>query len=164
MKRSLVLLLLGFAVSGLFLAGCNKDNGPASTTDPAGVVNETTAMQYAAQSDPFVQNDEATFADQAVTDANASTFGKVDSAIIPVRWGRFINPGGITRTITVTTLPGDTIAMVNVQKDILGNFAILAKLNPTDTSFILVQKPFHDHSNRNIVFKRMSHAGPFMGR
>ncbi len=165
MKRSLEVLLTGFAVFALFIAGCKKsDQGPDTQTDPPGVTDETTAMKYAATTDGFVTNDEVTFVDQAVEDPNSSTFGKVDSAIIPVRWGRFINPGGITRTVTVTVLPGDTLAIVNIQKDILGNFAILAKSSPTDTSFFLVQKPFHDHASRNVIMKRITRTGYFMGR
>jgi hypothetical protein len=165
MKKSLVLLLMALAVFGLLIVGCKKsDQGPDTQSDPPGVTNETTAMQYAATNDGFVQNDITTFVDQAVENSNTSTFGKVDSAIIPVRWGRFVNPGGITRTVTVTVLPGDSIAIVNIQREVLGNFAILAKSNPTDTIFFLVQKPFHDHTNRNVIFKRISRAGLFMGR
>lgn len=165
MKKSLFLLLMALAVLGLFVVGCKKsDQGPDAQVDPPGVTDETSALKYAATSEAFVQNDELTFADQAVENSNTSTFGKVDSAIIPVRWGRFINPGGITRTLTVTVLPGDTVAIVNVQREVLGNFAILAKTNPQDTVFYLVQKPFHDHTNRNIVFKRVTRTGLFMGR
>jgi len=165
MKKSLIQLLMVLAVSGLFVVGCKKsDQGPDVQADPPGVTNETTALTYAATIDAFVQNDQVTFVDQAVENSNISTFGKVDSAIIPVRWGRFINPGGITRTVTVTVLPGDTIAVVNVQREVLGNFAILAKSNPTDTVFYLIQKPFHDHTNRNVVFKRAMRTGLFMGR
>lgn len=165
MKKSLVLLLMVLGIFGLLVVGCkNSDQGPAAQTDPPGVTDETTAMQYAATNDAFVQNDVTTFVDQAVENPNTSTFGKVDSAIIPVRWGRFINPGGITRTVTVTVLAGDSIAVVNVQREILGNFAILAKSNPQDTMFFLVQKPFHDHTNRNIIFKRVSRGGLFVDR
>jgi len=164
MRKPFGLVMVSLAVGAVFLAGCKKDDGSGPTTDPPGVVNESTAMQYSAQTDAFVQNDEVTFADSAVTDANYSTFGKVDSAIVPYRWGRFINPGGITRTETVTVLPGDTLAIVKVDKDINGNFAILAKAQPTDTAFILIQKPFHDHSVRYILFKRITRTGFFMGR
>jgi len=164
MKRSSVLLML-LALFGLFVVGCkNGDQGPDTQADPPGVTNETTALSFAATNDGFVQNDELTFVDQAVESSNTSTFGKVDSAIIPVRWGRFVNRGGITRTVTTTVLPGDTIAVVNVQREIVGNFAILAKSNPQDTAFYLIQKPFHDHTVRNIVFKRATRIGLFMAR
>ncbi len=156
MKRFGFMAWPSIAVLLLTVAGCKKDENPvqAGTQPPPGVSNEVTAMQSSAASDPFVTNDEQTFADQTVQPADYGTFGKIDASIIPVKFGRFINR--VDRTFTVTILPGDTLAVVLVDKMIYGDFAILAKLTPSDTSFTLIQKPFTDHATRNLVFKRIN--------
>jgi hypothetical protein len=163
MKKSFAPPLLALVTTGLLLVGCKKDDATAPTnSDPSGVTNEQTAMQYSASTDPFVQNDEETFADKDVEAMDYGTFGKIDASIIPVRFGRFIT--NVTRTYVLTVLPGDSIALMDVQKDINGNFAILAKYLPTDTGFTLIQKPFHDHATRTVAFKRVSRHGLFVGR
>jgi hypothetical protein len=166
MKNTFTLALSGLTVFALFVAGCKKSEGPAAQMDPPGVVNESTALTYSTQNSPLVQNDEQTFADQDTSASNVSTFMKVDSAIIPLRWGRFINPNGITRTFTVLVLPGDSIALVNIHRIISGNFVFLVRNKPPQdtTQFFLVQKPFTDTTRRAIVFKRVSFTGLYINR
>ena len=87
-------------------------------------------MQYFAKNDEFVANDEETFADKAVETFDYGTFGKVDAAITPLRWGRFVT--SVTRTVTTTIQPGDTIAIAVVDKNIIGTLKIRG-LNGTAT-------------------------------
>ncbi|MDH3252588.1 MAG: hypothetical protein OEM41_07335, partial [Ignavibacteria bacterium] len=112
----------------------------------------TEAMKYYAAQDEFVQNDEKTFDDQSIEGFDYGTFGKIDAAITPLRFGRFIT--AVTRTITVTTEPGDTIAVAHVQKDIVGVFKIKGLDEAGDT--LIVEKPFEDQATRNIIFKRIA--------
>lgn len=162
MKKSIA-LWGALVLVGLMLGGCKKDNGtgPDDTT-PAGVTDEQSALKYMAATDPFVQNEEETFSDRAVEAQDYGTFGKIDASIIPVRYGRFIN--NVERTETITMLPGDTVSIVNVQKTIHGTFIILAKLQASDTTFTLIQKPFIDHASRNMIFRRISRDGGLMTR
>ena len=155
MRKHFAVLWVLTALLLFLVGGCKKDESTvvSPTQPPSGVTNEQTAMQYTASTNPFVNNDEATFTDQAVQPADYGTF-KVDATIIPVRFGRFIRT--VTRTFTVTTMPGDSVAFVHEDKVIQGDFAILAKLNVTDTSFTLIQKPFTDHATRNLIFRRVA--------
>ena len=161
MRRISVVAFAGVVVLGLLVAGCKKNDGP-SQTDPPGVVNETTALTYSAQNQPFVQNDELTFADRDTTASNTSTFMKVDTAIVPLRWGRFVS--GVTRTFTVNA--NDSVALVIIHRVITGNLVILVRNSPPadTTQFHLVQKPFTDTTRRAIVFKRVSFTGLYINR
>lgn len=150
MKFSAVLTLSVLLLAGLFVTGCNKDNGPEEQA-PVGVTNEEQAMQYFAENDEFVANDEETFSDEAIQPFDYGTFGKVDAAVTPLRWGRFTS--SITRTVTSTIQPGDTIAIALVEKNILGTLKIRALNQNGDT--VTIEKPFNDKSTRNVIFKRM---------
>lgn len=163
MRKISAFSFVGVAVFAMLLAGCKKNDGPAQT-DPPGVVNESTALTYSAQNQPFVQNDELTYADRDTSASNTSTFLKVDTAIIPVRWGRFIDPHGITRTFTVSA--NDSIAFVYIHRVITGKLVILVRNKPPQdtTQFYLVQKPFTDTTRRVIVFKRVSFTGLYINR
>jgi hypothetical protein len=159
MKRSFAGLWSTAALVGLLVIGCNKDNNPITNNDntpPAGVTNEQSAMQYYALNDDFVKNDEQTMADMAsetaeppMTDYNES-LGKIDSAITPLRWGRFIR--SIDRNVTVTVLPGDTMSVAAVHKTFHGVLVIKGIKPNGDT--IRVAKQFVDQSDRNVIFKR----------
>jgi len=155
MKRSLATMGGLLAVAGLLIAGCSKEglNGTADLTQtpPAGVTNETQAMQSLAMTDAFVQNDELTFADQAVQPMDYGTFGKIDAAIMPLRWGRFIT--GVTKTVT-TTVQGDTLAFTHVAKVVTGTLKIKGITGVGDT--VTISKAFTDTSGRNIIFKRVA--------
>lgn len=151
MKFMQILTLSALVLTGIFISGCSKDGGPEEQA-PAGVTNEEQAMQYFAEKDEFVANDEETFADQAVEPFDYGTFGKVDAAVTPLRWGRFVN--SITRTVTTTIQPGDTIAVAYVEKNILGTLKIRALDQNGDT--VTIDKPFNDKSTRNVIFKRVS--------
>jgi hypothetical protein len=152
MKKSLALLWTMAATVGLLVVGCNKSaNGPEDDTAPPGVTDERSAIIYEATNDEFVKNDEQTFADQEVQPTDYGLLGKVNAEIIPLRWGRFIT--SVTRTVTVTIQPGDTIAIAHVHKIINGVLKIRGINTTGDT--ILVEKPFSDESDRNVVFRRV---------
>lgn len=152
MKRHLVLLWTIPAMVGMLVVGCNKNtNGPEEDIAPPGVTDERSAIVYEALNDEFVKNDEQTFADQEVQPTDYGLLGKVNAEIIPLRWGRFIT--SVTRNVTVTIQPGDTIAIARVHKIINGVLKIRAINTNGDT--ILVEKPFSDESDRNVVFRRV---------
>lgn len=145
-------LWVSVALVGALLAGCAKDNGTGPDSQaPAGVTNEQSAMQYYAANDSFVKNDEITFADQAVQTTDYGTFGKIDAAIMPLRWGRFIT--SVTKNITITVQPGDSLAIALIQKTLNGELKIRAKTGGGDT--VLITKPFADTSSRYVIFKRI---------
>ena len=151
MTRVLV-AMVGMAVllSGMLLTGCSDQTGPEEQA-PVGVTNEQSAMKYFAANDDFVLNDEVTFQDQTVEPIDYGTFGKIDAEITPICFARIVT--GVTRTVTVTVEPGDTSAVANVKKDITGIFKIKAVTAAQET--VLVEKPFNDASERNIIFKRV---------
>jgi hypothetical protein len=151
MKKS-AMLVVGAVLSGLLVLGCDKsDQGPDEAA-PAGVSNEEQALKYYAENDEFVQNDEVTFADDNVQPFDYGTFGKVDEAVTPLRFGRFIT--SITTNVTTTIEPGDTSAIARVEKTIVGLFKIRAITLNGDTTTI--EKPFTDLAVRNVIFKRFN--------
>ncbi len=151
MKASFVKLLSVFMLTGLFIAGCNKDSGPEEVA-PIGVTNEEQAMKYFALNDEFVANDEETFTDKTIEPFDYGTFGKVEAGITPLRWGRLVS--SVTRTATTTIQPGDTIAVTLVEKNIMGTLKIRAIAQNGDT--VTIDKPFNDKSTRNVIFKRVN--------
>jgi hypothetical protein len=117
-------------------------------------------MKAMALSDAFVQNEEQTFTDQSIEPTDAGTFGKIAADIIPVSWGRFIDAA--TTTTTATIQEGDSIATVQVVRNISGTFKIMAKQSPEDTALVLIEKPFADQSTRNVIFKASRTDGPIL--
>jgi hypothetical protein len=155
MKRSMILMLMAAGLAGLLLVGCSKDSvGPETEAPPVGVSNEQQAMQFAAVNDEFVKNDEETFDDQALEPEDYELVGltKISADIRPLRFGRFIT--SVTRTVTVTVQPGDTISVAEVSKDILGVFKVRAINGTGDT--VLYEKPFNDKTKRYVVFRRVA--------
>jgi hypothetical protein len=153
MKKSLAMLWLMTATVGLLVVGCNKNpNGPEDDGfPPSGVTDEISSMKYLAENDEFVKNDEQTFADQAIQPTDYSyVMGQIESSITPLRWGRFV--ANVTSTKTIVVQPGDSTAIGHVSKTITGTLKIKG-LRGTDT--VLVEKPFTDKSDRNIIFKRI---------
>jgi len=151
-KRGELWTLASLALVGLLVAGCaDEQTGPGDAEGaPVGVTTEQEAIEYYAVNDPFVANDEETFADREVTAPDAGSFGKIDAAVTPIRFGRVIT--GITKTVETTVEPGDTVAIAHVTKDITGMFKILAVTAANET--VRVEKPFNDKSERNVGFKR----------
>lgn len=158
MKRKLASLWLATAMVGLLVVGCNKNtSGPDEDTPPVGVTDEQSAMKVAAENDEFVKNDELTIADQAVVATDyAYLSGFITADITPLRWGRFVT--NVRRTVTVNIQPGDTLAVANVQKNISGTLKIKA-LRGLDT--VLIEKPFNDTAERNVLFKRIGRGPRF---
>jgi hypothetical protein len=153
MKKSLATIWAMAAVVGMLVSGCNKStNGPEDDGNaPAGVTDEQSAMKYEAENDEFVKNDEIMFSDQAITATDyAYVAGQVQASVTPLRWGRFIS--GVTRTSQIDTL-SDTTAVVHVHKVITGTLKIKA-LRGVDT--VLIEKPFSDNSDRNVLLKRVN--------
>jgi hypothetical protein len=151
MKKSMVVLSSLLLAAGVFVGGCKNANGPDEDIAPGGVTNEEQAMKYYATVDEFVANDEVTFADAAVQPFDYGSFGKIDASVTPIRWGRFIS--SVTRTVTTTVQPGDTVAVSVVEKTITGTLKIRAITTSGDT--ITIDKPFTDKSTRNVIFKRI---------
>ena len=156
MRKPHVMTLLALALAGLLAGGCNKDNATNpdnSGNAPTGVTNEQSARTYFANNDEFVNNDELTIDDEDIqpTDYAIGEFGKIDTAITPLRWGRFIRQ--VVRTVTDTVAPGDTIAVVHVHKVITGVLKIRGIGPGGDT--VLIQKDFTDNADRNLIFKRV---------
>ena len=153
MKRTTMVLMAAVMLTGVLVTGCKKDNGPDEAA-LVGVTNEEQAMQYFAKNDEFVANDEETFADKSIESFDYGTFGKVDAAITPLRWGRFVT--SVTRTVTTTIQPGDTIAIAMVDKSISGTLKIRGVNGTGDT--VTIEKPFNDLSKRNVIFKRVNRS------
>ncbi len=148
-------------VAGILIAGCTKDNGgPVTDVPPPGVTNETQAMQSMASSDQFVQNEEVTMADQSMETMDYGTFGKIDAAVTPLRWGRFVT--SVTTTVTMNVLTGDTIAIANVEKLITGSLKVRALTGAGDT--VTLTKPFTDKAVRNVVFRRFARSAAIFWR
>lgn len=154
MKKKLFASWILFAVMGLLAAGCNKDNGsgPVDEQPPDGVTDEISAMKYFVLNDEFVANDEETMNDHDLQPTDYGDVGKVQADITPLRWGRFITQ--VTRTVTDTVQPGDSVTVVHVHKDITGLLKIMAIDINGDT--VLIEKPFVDQSDRNVIFKRIA--------
>jgi len=148
MKNAFVVLGGLLAIGLVFTSGCNKNNGPTSSTGttPTGTI---AAIEALAASDSLVQNDDVTFADNSIQSTDYGSLTKTDSAITPIRWGRFIN--SVTRTMNTTMEPGDTLAVVTINKTIVGVFKIQYATGNGDT---IISKPFQDKSVRNLVFRR----------
>lgn len=148
MKKSLVILWGLLLFTGLLITGCKKDsiNDPNNQT----ASDEISAIKQAAMADQFVNNnqDEQTFADQKIAPTDYDeTFAKTDSAITPLRWGRFIT--SVTSNVTVTT-QGDTVSVAKVERTVTGVLKIMT--SATDT----LSKPFVDKSVRNVIFRRIA--------
>jgi hypothetical protein len=150
-KKTVMYMFSLLLVAGMLVTGCKKNDGPIDDTAPVGVTNEEQAMKYFAVNDEFVANDEVTFTDNAIQPFDYGTFGKVDAAVTPVRWGRFIT--SVTRTVTSVVQPGDTISVSHVEKLIVGTLKIRAITANGDS--VTIEKPFTNQSVRNIVFKRV---------
>jgi hypothetical protein len=133
-------------VSGVFIAGCAKQN--VSGPDTSGLTTAVNAyIESAAANDIFVSTDVNTFVDQNVQPTNYDLgFGKIDSAITPLRWGRFITD--VQRTVTTNVLPGDTTAVATIVRTITG----VLKIRIDDTTTI--SKGFTDVATRNVLFVR----------
>jgi len=154
MKQTVFSLLAFAGLAMLGLAGCSDSAlEPSSSIAPPGVTNESEALQYYARMDEFVTNENQTFSDESLEATDYGTFGRVGQSVIPVMWGRFVD------NVSVTSAPnfeaGDSIANVLVEKEINGTLRILAKYGENDTTMHLIEKPFTDHSARNIVFRRV---------
>ncbi len=159
MKRVFPLFGVLALLAGLTITGCRKDDTTAPTGDqpPAGVTNEQTAMANSASTDEFVTNaaDVYAFADPGVAPTNysdATGLSKTDTAINPLRWGRFIS--SISRTIDVNILPGDTMAFAHITRTVIGTLKIRTTIGGVDSVFT---KPFADTTGKNVIFRRVAH-------
>ncbi|MDH4070912.1 MAG: hypothetical protein OEV30_10865 [Ignavibacteria bacterium] len=144
-----------FVCAGMFLlAGC-ADNTiePEDGAAPGGVTTEAEALEYYATADEFVANADQTFADESLEPTDYGTFGRIGQTVIPVVWGRFVENVSVNATASFEA--GDSLATVQVDKEITGTFRILAKYNEDDTTTYLIEKPFTDVSTRNVIFRRV---------
>lgn len=138
---------------GLVITACDRNEVNPDDTAPPGVgSSEISAIRYYAANDEFVKNDEQTFSDREVQPTDYNTFGKIQADITPLRWGRIVNR--VATNIDVNILPGDTIAIAHVHKNIVGVLKILALDGNGDT--VRLQKAFSDSANRNLIFKRVA--------
>ncbi len=157
MRTSFTVLLGVTLATGLLITGCKKEGtmGPSSDQTPAGVSNELSAMQVSAVADQYVVDgsDVYAFVDPKVATTNYDdSFAKVDDAITPLRWGRTIS--AVTRTVTVSILPGDTLSVAHVARMVTGILKIKTRINGVDT---LLAKSFTDTSSKNVIFFRVGH-------
>jgi hypothetical protein len=153
MRKTLAVVWIPAVLAGVLLGGCAKDNGTGPGDQaPLGVTNEQSAMQYYAANDEFVKNDEITFVDQAIQPTDYGTFGKIDATVTPLRWGRSIT--NVTRNVSTTVQPGDSLAIALIEKTLIGELKIRAKTGAGDT--VTITKPFTDKSTRYVIFKRVN--------
>jgi hypothetical protein len=136
-------------IAGLLVAGCHK-NDIAGPEGSGGSASDFAAIKAAVLADPFVQNDEVTFSDQDMEPTDYGTFGKIDAAITPLRWGRFIS--GYSVNVTTTVDPGDTTATATVQKTFTGTLKIRGITGAGDT--VVISKDFTDSSTRNVLLRK----------
>lgn len=153
MKTLSAALMVPAVLFCLAAAGCTRETAPVEQS-PAGVTSEISAMQFYAANDAFVKSDEITFADRDVEPMDYTTFGKIDAAVTPLRWGRFIT--NVSKTVTITVQPGDTAATGNVEKTITGTLKIRCVTEGGDT--VTITKPFTDRSTRIVIFKRIGRS------
>jgi hypothetical protein len=156
MKRNRFWFLLFGAplILGMGIVGCADNSlNPSDGAPPVGVTNEVEALNYYAVSDEFVVNEDQAAVDRALEPIDVGTIGIMDGPIIPVTWGRFVEKVDVTTSAEVGT--GDSLATVKVEKDITGTLRIMAKRSEDDTTMFLVEKPFSDHSVRNVIFRRV---------
>jgi hypothetical protein len=144
-------LLTVFAAAAL--VGCSDGMMPDDAAAPAGVSNEAEAMEFYATQDAFVVNAVQTFSDESLNPEEVPPIQAAGQEIIPLSAGRFVDE--VTVTATTTFDAGDTTATVQIDREMIGAFRILAKYNEDDTTTFVVEKPFTDHSTRNILFKRV---------
>jgi hypothetical protein len=138
------------ALGGLFIAGCTKHEGGPVDGSSANL-NQMAQIQAQALADPFVQSDQTTFADQSLQPTDYGSLGKVDAPVTPLRWARFVS--GVTRTVTTTILPGDTMAVAHIEKTITGTFRIKGTEGNVDT---IISKPFTDKAVRNLLMRKVN--------
>jgi len=156
MKRNRLWFLLFAAplMLGMGIVGCSENSlEPGDGVPPASVTNEAEALQYYAIADEFVVNEDEAAVDRALEPADFGGIELSDGPIIPVTWGRFVEDVAVTTTTEFE--PGDELATVQISKDITGTLRIMAKRSEDDTTMFLVEKPFSDHSVRNVVFRRV---------
>ena len=151
MQKSLIGSLAAVALVLPLLAGCDQTTEPIESA-PAGVSSEVEAMKYFAANDEFVVNEDAALDDGEVAPIEFGTFGKIDAAITPLRFGRFVT--GMTKKVELEIEPGDTIAIAHVTRTVDGVLKIRGETEAGDT--VLVEKPFTDQSVRNVIFKRVA--------
>jgi len=150
MKMSNAVIGGMLVMGGLFIAGCTKhDGGPVGGSSTN--TDQMAQIQAQALADPFVQSDQATFSDQSLQPTDYGTLGKVDVAITPLRWARFIS--GVTSTVTTTILPGDTVAVAQITKTITGTFKVKGMEGTIDT---VISKPFQDVAVRNMLLRKVN--------
>lgn len=153
MKLSAVFAWILAAAMGLAVSACDRNEVNPDDIAPPGVgSSEISAIKYYAANDEFVKNDEQTFTDREIQPTDYGTFGKIQANITPLRWGRFVNR--VVTNVDVDILPGDTIAIAHVHKNISGILRILALDANGDT--VRLQKTFSDSANRNLIFKRVA--------
>ncbi len=139
----------------LVVTGCTREDSIVDPLNqpPAGVTNEEGAIKYLALADGFSSNTEVTMNDGEMYPADYGTVGKISADITPLRFGRFIR--SVTRTVEVTFENGDSIAIANVTRDLLGVFRIRGINGDEDT--VTVEKEFHDRSMKRVFFRRIAH-------
>lgn len=156
MKKISVAALWMVAIGLVLASGCNKEEGITgddnTPPNPAGVTNEQLARQYYVETDAFVSTEVQSIDDEEVQPTDYGTFGQIENNVTPIRWGRFVT--SVARTITDTVQTGDSIAVVHIHNVITGTLKIKAINGNGDT--VLIQKPFTDQSDRNVMFRRFA--------
>ncbi len=150
--RTALVIFCGVCLAGaLLMSGCKKDSSGPNDMGSSQAAMVQSAMESSAATDAFVSNDELAFADSRVAPTNYDeTLAKLDSAVTPLRWGRFIT--SITRTATIASTSGDTAGVVRIERTIVGVLKIQTSGGDT------LSKPFTDKSVRDVIVRRLPHS------
>ncbi|MDK9700007.1 MAG: hypothetical protein OEM52_07680 [bacterium] len=146
MKYVVSRMTLLLAVGVMMIIGCTK-----SSTGP-----DEQAATYQQEVIELTQNEEADYfsfddlIEDDTFDGGGMGLDDVDTAIVPLRWGRFARTTSYTREAIADSLTPDTVR-VTVTRTVTGVFRIITS---TDT----IDKPFTDVYRRNGVFHRVAHT------
>jgi hypothetical protein len=169
--KKLQLAVLVIAAGLLFgLIGCTKDNGvipPVTLTDQQALQAEVVNADSVAA---FSSSDETTIDDNGMRNPEYDGFAKLDPAelthlgtifgdtITPVRWGRRIFWNQVTRHYDVVISPGDSSALVTINKVLPGEFWIGVGIRTLDTVIVdsIIKKPFTEVVTRKVRFIRVA--------
>lgn len=143
MKQMSWLLCATIAIGLMWLTGCGKEAGPTgSQTDPTKLAAEAVI----AIDSLFASDIE--YLDDGNPNDGTALFAKIDTAIIPINWGRRIDRTTFQRTVT-TQVVNDTTVECAITHSWSGTFWIRGRIQG-DTTRRTYLKPFTEQTMRKI--------------